>query len=55
MAITSNEFEGLARSARGKKKSSPPTVKAPQMNKKAKQRLVPWNQSPQKRTGITSL
>jgi len=42
MTISQNEFQGLARSKSGKGKTTPPTVKAPKMNKAAKQRLVPY-------------
>ena len=51
MSITSNEFQGLARAKKGKEKTSPPTVKAPKISKKAKQQLVPWS-TPQRRSNI---
>ena len=49
--IGSHEFQGMARSIKGKKKSSPPSVKAPKMSKASKQNLVPY-QSPNKRSNI---
>jgi hypothetical protein len=55
MAISSHEYQGLARASKGKKKSSPPTVKAPSISKEAKKHLIPWQSSPQKRTSMTSL
>ena len=39
-SIGSNEFQGLARSTKGKNKIEGPTVKAPKFNKKAKQKLT---------------
>ena len=54
-SIGSNEFQGLARSTKGKNKIEGPTVKAPKFNKKAKQKLIPYgNESPQRRnSGIS--
>ena len=50
MSITSHEFEGIARGMKGKNKTANPTVKAPKIDKKRKQQLVPYgNQAPQRR------
>lgn len=51
MAISMNEFHGLARSKKGKGKTKPPTVKAPKISKAQKRFLVPY-QSPQSRSNI---
>ena len=53
-SITSHEFQGMARSKNGKKKTSPPSVNVPKISKAAKQHLVPY-QTPSQRSGITGV
>ena len=55
MAISSHEFQGLARTKKGKEKTSVPTVKVPKMGKAAKARLVPWGNSPQRRANEATM
>jgi hypothetical protein len=52
MAISSHEFQGMARSKKGKHKTSPPTVKVPKISKATRELLVPY-QSPQRRSNIS--
>ena len=50
MSITAQEFKGLSKPKKDTRKMTGPPVKVPQMNKKAKQHLVPYaNQRPQRR------
>jgi hypothetical protein len=57
MSITSGEFQGLARSmkGKGKNKTSAPTVKVPKMSKEEKAKLVPFGNSPQRRANTANM
>lgn len=54
MPISSNELKGIARGQKGKGKTSPPSIKVPQIPKAAKEKLVPY-QSPQRRSGLAGV
>lgn len=54
-SITAQEFHGLKMGKKTSSKSSKPTVKAPQISKEGKQRLIPYsNQTPQRRDKVSN-